>query len=190
MHRELPQIMTERLLLRIGSAADVPAIVAFYQANAAFLAPFSPRWPEQLFTPEYWNWQVAEHEAEFQQDRSCKLFIFPADAPERVIGNVNFSNIVRGAAQYCTVGYSLAEAVQGQGLMREALAAALGYAFDELRLHRVMANYMPRNERSGRVLRSLGFTVEGYARDYLRINGQWEDHLLTSLINPRWQPQP
>lgn len=51
-----------------------------------------------------------------------------------------------------------------------------------------MANYMPHNQRSGNLLRRLGFVVEGYARDYLLINGRWEDHIQTSLINPNWKP--
>jgi ribosomal-protein-alanine N-acetyltransferase len=39
--------------------------------------------------------------------------------------------------------------------------------------------------RSGRLLGRLGFVIEGYARDYLLVNGRWEDHVLTSLINPQ-----
>lgn len=56
------------------------------------------------------------------------------------------------------------------------------FAFEALGLHRVMANYQPANERSGRFLRRLGFVPEGYARDYLYINGMWRDHILTSRI--------
>jgi ribosomal-protein-alanine N-acetyltransferase len=67
--------------------------------------------------------------------------------------------------------------------MRESLQASISYVFSELRLHRIMANYMPFNRRSGGLLRRLGFVVEGYARDYLQINGAWEDHVLTSLTN-------
>ena len=52
-------------------------------------------------------------------------------------------------------------------------------------MHRVMASYIPVNERSGRLLKKLGFIVEGYARDYIYINGSWRDHILTSLVNPR-----
>jgi ribosomal-protein-alanine N-acetyltransferase len=68
--------------------------------------------------------------------------------------------------------------------MFEALQAGIAYAFDELGFHRVMANYMPVNERSGRLLRRLGFVVEGYARDFLLIDGQWRDHVLTALTAP------
>ncbi|HKF75835.1 MAG TPA: 30S ribosomal protein S5 alanine N-acetyltransferase, partial [Candidatus Dormibacteraeota bacterium] len=35
----------------------------------------------------------------------------------------------------------------------------------------------------GSVLRRAGFVVEGYARDYLLINGRWEDHMLTAIVN-------
>ena len=81
----------------------------------------------------------------------------------------------------------MAEAEQGKGYMTEGLKSAIDYVFQELNLHRVMANYMPHNQRSGNVLKRLGFVVEGYARDYLLINGKWQDHILTSLTNPHWQ---
>ena len=47
-----------------------------------------------------------------------------------------------------------------------------------------MANFMPRNAASARVLEKCGFVREGLARKYLRIAGRWEDHVLTALINP------
>jgi ribosomal-protein-alanine N-acetyltransferase len=68
--------------------------------------------------------------------------------------------------------------------MFEAARAGIRYIFEAVRLHRIMANYMPRNARSGALLQRLGFVVEGSARNYLYINGKWEDHLLTSLTNP------
>jgi len=68
--------------------------------------------------------------------------------------------------------------------MTEGLAIAIDYVFQSMQLHRIMANYMPRNQRSAKLLKRLDFTVEGYARDYLMIQGQWEDHILTSRLNP------
>ena len=64
------------------------------------------------------------------------------------------------------------------------LAAALPWVFAHLALHRVRAGYEPVNERSGRLLRRLGFVVEGYARDYIYTGGAWRDQILTSLVNP------
>jgi len=71
--------------------------------------------------------------------------------------------------------------------MAEALRAANGFAFRALRLHRIMANYRPENERSGRLLERLGFVREGLARDYLFIDGAWRDHVLTALVHPGFQ---
>ncbi len=67
--------------------------------------------------------------------------------------------------------------------MAEALRRAIRHAFDEMGLHRLMANYVPTNEHSGRLLRRLGFTIEGYARDYLLLDGVWKDHILTALVS-------
>ena len=69
--------------------------------------------------------------------------------------------------------------------MTLALTTALDYMLVELNLHRIMAAYIPTNARSEKLLLSLGFEKEGYAKSYLKIAGRWQDHVLTSLINPR-----
>ena len=113
-----------------------------------------------------------------------RLVLFERHRPKgAVVGVCNFSNFVRGPFQACYLGYSLDHRFEGRGLMMEALRASTAYAFEQLRLHRIMANYIPTNERSGRLLRRLGFVPEGYARDYLLIDGRWQDHILTSLTN-------
>ena len=45
---------------------------------------------------------------------------------------------------------------------------------------------MPRNAKSAAVLNKCGFVIEGEAKDYLLINGKWEDHILTACINEDW----
>ncbi|WP_306170166.1 GNAT family N-acetyltransferase [Shewanella sp. UCD-KL12] len=100
-----------------------------------------------------------------------------------IIGVCNFTNIVRGPFQACHLGYSVAEKYQGQGLMHEILHAGIDYMFDELKLHRIMANYMPAKTRSGKLLQTLGFEKEGVAKSYLKIAGKWQDHVLTAKVN-------
>lgn len=105
---------------------------------------------------------------------------------QELIGMVNYSNFIRGAFQSCFMGYKISENMQGKGLITEAIKASINFVFGELNLHRISANYMPRNNASARVLEKCEFTKEGIAADYLYINGKWEQHILTSLINKNW----
>jgi [ribosomal protein S5]-alanine N-acetyltransferase len=178
------RLVGDRLIVRIPKERDIASIVRHFSENEAHLAEFSP-YPKEFRSEPFWRLQVEAQRREFADDRSCKTFLFePDDAT--VIGSANLSVIVRGAFQSAYLGYALAGRQQGLGLMHEALTLLIRFAFCELRLHRIMANHMPRNARSAAVLRRLGFVVEGLARQYLLINGVWEDHVLTSLANSHW----
>jgi ribosomal-protein-alanine N-acetyltransferase len=69
-----------------------------------------------------------------------------------------------------------------RGHMRAAVRALVPYAFSALRLHRVEAACIPTNTASIHLLESCGFQREGYARQYLCINGLWQDHLLYARL--------
>jgi ribosomal-protein-alanine N-acetyltransferase len=66
--------------------------------------------------------------------------------------------------------------------MAEAVRALIPHVFIHLKLHRLEAACVPDNERSMRLLKSAGFREEGLARHYLRINGEWRDHVLFALL--------
>lgn len=185
-----PNLTTDRLLLRMATREDVPAILDYYLENQAFLTPFEPARCTEFYTPGFWREQVDKAQFEFSYGQSLKLCLFTKQVPKVIIGKINFHQIQRGVAYACVLGYSLSARNEGQGYMTEALRSALDYMFTVQQMHRISANYMPRNQRSGNVLRRLGFVVEGYARDYLLIAGHWEDHILTSLLNPHWQLPP
>jgi ribosomal-protein-alanine N-acetyltransferase len=181
---------TARLRARLPGHRDVAAVLAYYRDNLEHLRPWSPRWPPDLLTPQFWRDQVVRRQAESAAGIAYATFLFQREDDRRVIGNLSLTQIVRGAAEYCALGYGLAADAQGHGYMVEAVRGAVGFAFRELGLHRVHASYIPYNRRSGMVLRRAGFRVEGYARDYLRIDGRWEDHVMTSAINDDWDPNP
>ena len=182
--RAFPHIETERLLLNIPTDEAAPRMLAFFKENRKHLARWSPPEPAGYYTVSYWRDRLAQARTQFAHDEALRLVLFERKSPSGpVIGVCNFTNFVRGPFQACYLGYSLDYRFEGRGLMYEALQAGIAYAFEQLRLHRIMANYVPVNERSGRLLRRLGFVVEGYARDYLLIEGRWQDHILTSLTN-------
>lgn len=123
---------------------------------------------------------------EFEEGRSIRFLLISKEVSNEVIGICNFTQIFRGPFQACYLGYNIRASHEGKGLMSEALEKVIQYMFEKQKIHRIMANYMPSNEKSARLLSKLGFTIEGCAKDYLLINGKWEDHTLTSLINQQW----
>ena len=160
-----------------------PALHEYYTANAAHLAPWEPRRPDGYHSLAAWQARVIEFAEEQTGGEALRMLSFrPGD--QQLVAVCAFTNISRGVFQACNLGYSIAAAQAGQGLMTEIVEAAVAYVFRELDLHRVMASYVPDNQRSARVLEKVGFSKEGLARSYLQINGRWRDHVLTAKLNP------
>lgn len=182
------QLKTERLTLRLPELADAEAMATLFRDNREFLQPFYPTFEPSIFLLRGWQERIRAIHEEYHVGRAVRFSIFLGETREAV-GVANFTTIQRDAMQGCNLGYAVAERFQGQGYMTEALSAAIPYIFRSLNLHRIAANYMPVNSRSGAVLERLGFVKEGLARDFLRIDGKWADHVLTALLNPDWVPR-
>ncbi|MFT4511171.1 GNAT family N-acetyltransferase [Caballeronia sp. 15711] len=189
-HRVMAQfppegLKTERVVLRPAGSQYTGALLIYRLANRAHLDRWEPLREDAFFTIQAANERMALMESAMTAGTALHLLIFTSERRDVLIGDCHFTNIVRGSFQACHLGYSIDQHYEGRGLMREALVAALGFIFDAYRLHRVMASYRPENDRSGRLLTSLGFEHEGLAKAYLKIDGQWADHVLTSLVNPK-----
>lgn len=185
-----PRIETSRLLVRAPEEADIPSVLRYYGENAARFAATDPPKPEGFLTEASWRKRLERFREDWAAERELRLFAFSRAEEGRVVAAISFTQMFRAAFQACYLGYSIDHAHEGQGLMTEALGAGIAYVFGELRFHRIMANHLPENQRSARVLKRLGFEVEGLARNYLFINGAWRDHVLTALTNPAWMPLP
>jgi ribosomal-protein-alanine N-acetyltransferase len=172
--------------LRLPGPADAETIVRYYTQNRTALKPFEPNRGEAFFTEPFWHARVVTNRSQFDNGQSACLCIFAPD-DRTMIGALNITNVVGYPLHGAFLGYSLAQSHWGKGYMRRSLVMALGWAFDHFNLHRVAANYLPDNERSARLLASLGFVREGFAKDYLLIDGVWRDHVLTSLTASGWQ---
>lgn len=185
MKKELQIILdTPRLILRLPSEADSVKFQDFDERNMSHMSPWRSATGEPAIDHKT---QLIKWEQEFKEGRSIRFLLFLKEDPEgEIIGFCNFSQIFGGPFQACYLGYHIDATLEGKGLMSEAVAKATEYMFETQNLHRIMANYMPSNERSARLLHKLGFVIEGHAKKYLLINGQWEDHILTSLTNENW----
>lgn len=175
---------TCRLLLRLPNESDSIKIKAFDERNREHLSPWRSTTGE---TKKDHQAQIMQWNQEFKEGKSIRFLLFLKDNLQgEIIGFCNFTQIFRGPFQACYLGYHIDKDFEGKGLMSEAVGKAIEYMFEQQNLHRIMANYMPSNEKSAGLLQKLGFVVEGRAKKYLLINGQWEDHILTSKTNENW----
>ena len=158
-------------------------MLEFVARNREHLKSWSPPEPQNLYTLPHWQEAVPKYALAFETGTAVRFWLSPREKTDRVIGSIGFSQIFRGPFCSCVLGYQIDRDDEGKGLMSEALRAAMRYMFDEQRLHRIGANYRPENVRSGRLLAKLGFRIEGYAKEYLFIDGAWRDHILTSVTH-------
>lgn len=184
MVRSPVRLQTSRLILDLPDPDEAAEVLDYYRRNAAHLEPWEPRRPRGFDTVGFHRLQLAGSRQDYRDDRALRLYLRLREAPARIVGSCGLTSFQRGAFEACTLGYGMDHALQGRGLMREAVARVVDFAFYDLGFHRVMAAYVPENVKSGALLRALGFVIEGYARSYIEIDGRWRDHVLTSKVRP------
>ncbi len=178
-------LQTNRLILQPLDESHVHLLLDFCIRNKDFLLPWSPSYPSNFFTQAYQQEAIKNEVLSLKKGQQYKFYIFSQQDHERkyVLGSVSLSNIIRGPLQSCFLGYKIDEKMINKGIATEAIAHVVRFAFDRLTLHRIEANIMPRNKASIRVAEKLGFEKEGFSKNYLQINGVWEDHFRFALVN-------
>ena len=183
MQTPIPELITENLIITVLKPADFHLLAAYEHNNRAHLSKWEPIRASGYFTDDSVKIRIESGMHNFVSG-SAIPFVGLDKSRSKIVCICTFSNIVEGVFQACHLGYSINVQDEGKGYMFEMLEAAIDYVFTHLDLHRVMANYMPENTRSERLLMRLGFEKEGVAKSYLKIAGCWQDHVLTSKINP------
>ncbi|BCJ91640.1 ribosomal-protein-alanine N-acetyltransferase [Terrihabitans soli] len=146
-----------------------------------FLKPWEPTWPQDDLTRAAFRRRLRRYAEERRLDHAHSFFLFQ-NTTNRLLGGVTISNIRRSVAQTGTVGYWAGQPYAGKGFMTAGVRALVPHAFGALRLRRLEAACIPTNAASIRLLEKVGFEREGYAREYLCIDGIWQDHLLFALL--------
>jgi [ribosomal protein S5]-alanine N-acetyltransferase len=170
-----------RVLLRQPRMEDFEPWAALRERSRAFLEPWEPQWGEHDLTSYGFRQRIRSYGQQVRRDAAYPFFIFNSE-DERLLGAITLSNVRRGVAQMCTVGYWIGEEHARRGYMTDALEAATQYAFTDLGLHRVEAACLPANVASMALLKRSDFVLEGLARNYLKIAGKWQDHLLFARL--------
>jgi [ribosomal protein S5]-alanine N-acetyltransferase len=186
-----PVLSSERVLLRPPRRRDFEAWRELRLRSRSFLKPFEPRWTDADLNRQAFGARLFRGRREAIQGTDYSFLIFEkTDGKERLAGGLTISNIRRRAAQHASLGYWMGESFAGRGLMTEAVGLVLPFFFGTLGLHRLHAAFLPHNLASRRVLEKNGFNEEGFAENYLQIDGKWADHVLFALTRERWDARP
>jgi ribosomal-protein-alanine N-acetyltransferase len=167
--------------LRPPRRRDYAEWAALRQASRGFLQPWEPTWSPDELTLNAYHRRLSAWRRGRELDQMYAFFIF-RQADDALTGGITVNNVRRGVAQTGTVGYWSAQAHARKGHTLAALRAVIPHAFGPLGLHRLEAACLPGNDASANLLLKAGFTEEGYAKAYLKINGDWRDHRLFGLV--------
>ncbi len=176
---------TERLILKALDESNAPILLDYYSRNKEFLRDFEPCRTDEFYTIKAQASMLRDDLSGIIRGNRLRLWIFKKEDGNffKTIGTIAFTNILRGSLSSCLLGYKLDAKEVNKGFITEALQKGIDIMFNRYKLHRIEANIMPRNRASMKVVEKLGFHNEGLALKYLKINGEWEDHVHMALLN-------
>ncbi len=167
--------------LRYPQLSDYEDWATLREESRAFLTPWEPIWPADDLSRTAFRRRIKRYARDIKEDVAYPFFTFRA-SDNALVGGATISNVRRGVALACSLGYWSGEKYANLGLTSAAVKALFPFVFDTLKLHRIESACLPNNKPSQGLLRKVGYTEEGLARKYLKINGEWQDHLLFALI--------
>lgn len=181
------RIEGELVRLRPHRASDFLEWAGLRERSRTFLQPWEPIWPADDLTRSAYRRRLAAYAQDIERGVAFPFLVFER-TNNALVGGMTLSNIRRGVAQMGSLGYWVGAPYARRGYTVDATRAITAFCFDRLRLHRVEAACIPSNTASEGVLLKAGFQAEGLARNYLKINGIWQDHLLFGLVSPHPDP--
>jgi [ribosomal protein S5]-alanine N-acetyltransferase len=177
----LPSIEGNGVMLRTPQTTDFEEWAALREASRDFLTPWEPTWPDDDLTRSAFRRRIKRYTEDLRADQGYAFLIFRHE-DGALVGGLTLANIRRGVAQAGSLGYWMGQPFIRHGYMTAAVRAVIPFALASLRLHRLEAACIPSNAGSIKLLENTGFSREGYAREYLCINGTWQDHLLYARL--------
>ncbi|HME86198.1 MAG TPA: GNAT family protein [Roseiarcus sp.] len=184
-----PLLRGDGLYLRPATPGDFSSWTRLRAASRAFLEPWEPTWPDDDLTQAAFRRRLRRQDEDIARDEAYAFLIFDQTSDE-LLGGITLGGVRRGVSQSGTLGYWMGASHAGKRRMTRAVATTVEFAFSKLRLHRVEAACIPDNAPSIALLERNGFQREGYAREYLKIDGAWRDHVLFALIEGDFRARP
>ena len=172
-----PEIKTERLLLRKMTDADAPEI-QFLRSDDRVMKYIDR---EKTKTVEEALAFIQKVNGSIDNNECIMWAIALQDDPDTLIGNIGFWRIINQHYR-SEIGYTLHPDFWNNGIMKEALLAAIDFGFKAMKLHSIEAHINPDNTASGKVLEKTGFVREAYFKEDFFFRGEFIDTAIYSLL--------
>ena len=150
-------------------------------SSKKFLTPWEPEWDAGSCSRRAYLRYLKNSNYLANMDRAYSFLIFKNE-DKVLLGGINIGNVRRGVSQSASIGYWIGEKYAKNGYMLEAIETLLPSLFVDLRLNRIEAATLEENIASRNLLKKIGFKKEGILRKYLKINGNWRDHVIYGLL--------
>jgi len=189
LHEPMPALRlpidTARLRLRLPSEPDVEP---WYRILS------NPEVEELMAPEEPWTRPRVRAKVRLARRtaRSGEAYelVVAVRASDEVVGRVALKQIVRGPERRATLAYWTARPSWGRGYTSEAVRGLIAAAYRDLALHRIDASVLAFNDRSMRLLESVGFRREGEKREAFLHRGRWISLHLYGLLAREFRRTP
>ena len=174
--------LSEDILLRTYVLSDAPRLIALINDNRAYLRAWLP-WLDQN--------NVVEDSEEFirfarKQSDQGMGFICGIYYGGNLIGSCGY-HMINSSNSSVSLGYWLAENMTGRGIVTICVKFLIDYAFDDLKLNKVLVSVGEKNLPSRAICERLGLVNEGVEREAEYLYGNYVNHIRYSVLNSEWK---
>lgn len=173
---EIPRLETERLVLRPFSSKDAPDVQRL--AGDVAVADTTLNIPHPYYDGRAEEW-ILTHQPDFDEGKGVTFAITLRETGE-VIGAISLR--IENRFNRAGMGYWIGMPYWGKGYCTDAVKAVIAYGFDDLKLNKILASYLPRNPASGRVMEKASMSYEGHLRQHALKDGVYEDLILYAIL--------
>jgi len=178
------ELESQRLGITQLSSEYAEQVQEYLVRNRYFFQRYMPRWPQAFCQLENIQLRLNEEKWLQQQGRFIRYYIFHRSDKQknRIIGDISYSHFIYGAMRSCFLGYKVDQSFNNLGVATESLRLLNPETIQRFDLQRIEAHIMPKNKGSRHLIEKLGFELEGIAKQFICINGQWEDHCRYAFV--------
>jgi RimJ/RimL family protein N-acetyltransferase len=176
------EIVTERLVLRLLQAQDVPAFTA-YRSDPGVARYQS--WDTPYSTADGERLVASQHGVDFG-DPGSWVQVAAVDRDTGALCGDCAVHVAADQPRIAEVGVTFAPASQGTGLATEALGAVVTRLFEQHDIHRVHGETDDRNGAVHRLFERLGFRCEARLVEADWFKGEWTTLRVYAVLRRDW----